>query len=339
MTSKNLKRIITYLVTIILLVLSPILILVGLIYTYPDYHAYAYSRAIQVQYNYLKETQGEERIIFVGTSSLTYGIDAQTVQDALGKTIVTFGNYGAMGNVAMLDWCEDLIQEGDIVIYMYDIYDAAMRVYFSADITLEGIYRNVEMFNKLSLENKTKVLSVLPQYLYNNISSYREKQTIPKYADINAPAFTLLNFNEKGWYSYYRSGNIMALGYEPDSVTWISPLLVKEEFTSEVNEWASSLKKKGAQVYFSYGPVNDLSRHKLSTDTLIDKFMEEWEKQIGITSINDMKDCYLPSSYFYDGNFHLNSEGAKYFTSYMIRNIETQLYGYTTYELYTPELD
>ena len=330
------KKSIIYLVTILILIISPMILLTSFVFVYPDYYEKAYSRGIVLQYNYLKETQNEDRIIFVGTSALTFGLDEQEVEDRFGKTVVSFGIYGAMGNSVIFEWSEDFIHEGDTVIFLYDIYERAMHPFFGENIVLEGTYRNIEMFSKLSSKEKAQVLAALPNYLDKCIHRYREDQRLGD----TFGAYTIDNFNEKGWFDAYRPFNRMQNGYvDEGTFTHICPDIIDEEYTAIVNKWATGLKNKGAKVLFTYGPVNELIRQAESTDEDGEAFMKEWEKQIGIESITSINENYFPSEYFYDENFHMNNEGEKFFTSYLIRKTEIALYGSTDYPLYEPKFE
>jgi hypothetical protein len=332
------KKVVSYLLIIFLAILIPFTAITGIVLLYPDYYQNSYARSLALQYNYLKETQNTQRIVFIGTSSLVFGIDVDMVEKEFKNkgynAVVLFGSYGAIGNECILDWTRKYITPGDLVIYMYDMYDYAMNPYFSSTLTIEGTFRNYEMFSDLNSRDKCQYLAHLPTYMKDNIYSYNQTKRPRQYRT----CYTITSFDEKGRLTYFRESNTMGgINKEEQTICYISPSMINPEWTSYINDWADELRENRAVVYFSYGPMDkDLCMHKDTTKESVEAFCSEWEEQIGIESINNMWDCYLPDSYFYDSVYHLNSYGAQYFTSYMIRNIEMQIYGETNYEIVIP---
>ena len=272
---------------------------------YYDAYDHSYARNVVRQYNYLKETRGEDRIVIVGTSSASFCFDAEAVEiieQALGKKIVIFGNYAIMGNTCFLDWSEDFIQEGDTVIYMYDIHEDAMYIGFSGKAALQGIYGNIEMFNKLSNENKSRLISELPGYLRENTILYRTRNTDRSTLGV----YDLSSYDERGIMTYKRVG----VGNPTKSVK-IYPEMIKSELTEYIATWVNTLRKKGASVYFRYGPTVDLAIDFNPQDECVKAFALEWKKQTTLKAMNNISEQFLGKEYFYDGTFHLNSEGAK----------------------------
>lgn len=297
---------------------------------YYDAYANAYARDIVRQYNYLKETKGEDRIVIIGTSSASFGFDSEAVkmiEEETGKKVVVFGNFGAMGNTCYLDWANNYITKKDFVVYMYDIYEAAMEISFSGNAALQGIYGNIEMFNRLSEENKCRTIAELPRYIKENMLLYRQRNTDTSTLGV----YSLESYDERGIMTYNRRGP----GTKTISVGAIYPEMVKDEFAIFVKDWANDLRDRGAKVYFRYGPVIESERVEESTSESINAFEKAWADKSSLVAMNKMEEQYLPANYFYDGSFHLNSNGAKYLASKFIYEYETIVDGHSDYPVYT----
>ena len=334
MISNKWKRTIIYILLILQLILIPLFSVLIFSYSIEDVYSYSYARVLERQYNYLKSLKDESKIIIVGTSSTSFGFDeegVQKIENRFNKKVVLFGNYAAIGNTCLLDWMEDYVKEGDIVVYMYEIYQAAMYIGFDGETAVTASYKNLTMFNNLSFENKLQYISALPTFYKNTLSH--------SISDVDSelyPWFRIAAFNENGVIIYPRLENIMEDKCELDGVVDIGEVEIKEEFASYVASWANGLRKKGASVYFRYGPIDDLSRAKGATDEKHDAFEKAWEEATTLKSVNHFKDAYISWEYFFDGNYHLNSYGDKYLASQFIYDLEETIYGYSDYPIVYP---
>lgn len=328
MNSKTaLKQVLIYLTIILIIILIPILGVISIVYSVPDAYKDDYARGLILQYNYLKETKNEDRIIIIGTSSAAFGIDGDMIANQFNKKVVIFGLYGAIGNMCMLDWADPYIHEGDIVIWLYDIYKEALSENYDPETALKAIYGNVELFNGLSKEYKKQTISALPAFIKTNI-----EYNIKNIQTGSLGVYNKQSFDERGYMIYERNGwNSSAAPIQSDNFVEID--MISDDFTNKVATWAQKQRDKKAVVYTHYGPLSMNSKGALVTDSQIDKFSEVWESKIQIKAISKLKNSYLDATLFYDGAYHLNSKGARYFTSIFIRNLETAIYGGSSYPL------
>ncbi len=334
MISNTAKKTIIYILLIIQLLLIPLFSVLIFSYSIEDVYSYSYARVLERQYNYLRDMKDESKIIIVGTSSTSFGFDeigVQKIEKYFNKKVVLFGNYAAIGNTCILDWMEDYVKEGDIVVYMYEIYDAAMYIGFDGEVAVTASYKNLTMFNNLSLENKFQYISALPKFYKNTLS-----HDISDVDDELYPWFRIKAFNENGVMIYQRLENIMEERYDPEDVAAIDKSIIKDDFATYVASWAKGLRKKGASVYFRYGLIDDLARAQVNTDEKLDEFEKAWEEATTLKPVNHLKDAYLTWEYFFDGNYHLNSYGDIHLASAFIHDLEQTIYGYSDYPILYP---
>ncbi len=334
MISNTAKKTIIYILLIIQLLLIPLFSVLIFSYSIEDVYSYSYARVLERQYNYLRDMKDESKIIIVGTSSTSFGFDeigVQKIENYFNKKVVLFGNYAAIGNTCILDWMEDYVKEGDIVVYMYEIYDAAMYIGFDGEVAVTASYKNLTMFNNLSLENKFQYISALPKFYKNTLS-----HDISDVDDELYPWFRIKAFNENGVMIYQRLENIMEERYDPEDVAAIDKSIIKDDFATYVASWAKGLRKKGASVYFRYGLIDDLARAQVNTDEKLDEFEKAWEEATTLKPVNHLKDAYLTWEYFFDGNYHLNSYGDIHLASAFIHDLEQTIYGYSDYPILYP---
>ena len=266
MISNKWKRTIIYILLILQLILIPLFSVLIFSYSIEDVYSYSYARVLERQYNYLKSLKDESKIIIVGTSSTSFGFDeegVQKIENRFNKKVVLFGNYAAIGNTCLLDWMEDYVKEGDIVVYMYEIYQAAMYIGFDGETAVTASYKNLTMFNNLSFENKLQYISALPTFYKNTLSH--------SISDVDSelyPWFRIAAFNENGVIIYPRLENIMEDKCELDGVVDIGEVEIKEEFAS-------------AGMNIPYGLLIEIKNTSDYANDGVDDYAYKWKRANG----------------------------------------------------------
>jgi hypothetical protein len=84
-----------------------------------------------------------------------------------------------------------------------------------------------------------------------------------------------------------------------------------EDFFNYVNRYVKKCERRGATVYFSYCPMNELGLSDGSDDAAISDFEEMLGDSLECEIISDIRDYVLEAGYFFDTNYHLNDAGVK----------------------------
>ena len=125
---------------------------------------------------------------------------------------------------------------------------------------------------------------------------------------------------------YERGENVMSLYYDPNTAVNLSSDILDPEFADYLNDYISYCEKKGANVYFSWCPVNEIA---ITEDTKSDERIAEFESfmqaSINCTFISNISDYILDPGYFYDTNFHLNDSGVRARTVALTRDLLLEL--------------
>lgn len=275
-----------------------------------------YYAALPLKYDRLKNVTGE-KIVVIGGSSVAFGIDTNIVKEELGKECVNFGLYAAFGLKPMLDLSQSSIGKGDIVVIAPELSSQMYSDYKGYDFLLEALEGRKDMAFELGL-------SYAPGFVDNLFSYAKESKKLNESggAKVNG-VYAKSSFDNSGNMTFVRDSNIMEELYSPDNIPQISPSIVTDSFAEMINDYTKMATKKGATVYFSFCPVNELSVEEISDDE-IDEFVDCLKEKLDCKVISSLKGHILEAGYFYDSNFHANDAGIVYNTLLLVNDIKRE---------------
>ncbi len=246
----------------------------------------------------------EEKIVLVGGSSLVFGIESEYLEKYMNMPVVNFGLYAALGTKVMLDLSKSGINKGDIVILAPELDAQTMSLYFNAETTLQATDDKPSMLLHTDSTNFGEIIS--------SMFTFASKKY--EYMNIGAPdpegVYNSKNFNEYGDLEYVRDENIMELYYDPNKEIFLDESILDDEFLDYINDYVRYCKRKGAEVYFSYCPINELALADGTDEESILNFEKELKAKLDCDVISYIEDYIMLPDYFYDSNFHLNDSGS-----------------------------
>lgn len=263
----------------------------------------------------------EPKIVVVGGSSVAFGLDSAMLEEYTGMPVVNFGLYAALGTKLMLDLSEDHINEGDIVILAPELDAQTLSLYFSASTTLRATDGAPELLLDVPFEHFFSLLGSSWDFAAEKIS-HAMNSTTPNPTGV----YNSANFNEYGDVVYdQKYENTMQLYYDPNTMIDLSPSIVSDDFIDYLNDYIAHCERRGAEVYFSYCPMNSLALTDGTTAESIDAFEKYLKNNINCTFISSAEDYILDPGYFYDTNFHLNDAGVICRTLTLTRDVLLEL--------------
>lgn len=308
---KNLLKFTVLLLMIVAIALIPLLGVYIYANNLPRSYNESYYAALPVKYDYLKSVEGE-KIVVIGGSSVAFGIDSQLVEKELGRPCVNFGLYAAFGMKVMLDLSKPYIHKGDIVVLAPEISSQMYSDYVGYDYILQAIEGRTDMALNLGTSYIPGFLSKLGDYAENT-----KKLAAGGGAAVSG-VYALSSFDNKGNMTFKRDSNIMEELYSPDNLPELTPAIVTDSFAKMINDYVKEIKKKGAKVYFSFCPLNELSVKDCDKEGFVKALREKLDCEI----IASLDDHILDYGYFYDSNFHANDAGIVYNTVLLINDLK-----------------
>lgn len=290
----------------------------------PNQYDNTYLAEFNDKYNYLSSTK-EKKIIFVGGSSLPFGLRSDLIEEEIeGYKVINFGLYATLGTKFMMDMSKVNINEGDIVVLSPELNSQTYSLYFNPTAVLQACDGFSFKYKYLSLKENLKLA-----YNYSNFSS----EKIDYYFDNTTPnpigIYRHDSFNKYGDIKVERPNNIMNNGVDSTMNITTTSELLNEDFIEYVNKYCDYVRDRGAKIYFNFSPCNELAI--ASSKATRDKFQNDLDLKIKCDLLSNIDDCIIDYRYFYDTNFHLNSSGAIYYTALIVNNLKMKL-GLSTFD-------
>lgn len=270
------------------------------------------------KYEKLKNTN-DKKIIFVGGSSLPFGLRSDIIESELEDyKVINFGLYATLGTKFMMDMSKVNISEGDIVILSPELNSQTYSLYFNPTAVLQACDGFAFKYKHLSIKDNLKLI-----YNYSDFAS----EKLSYYYENNQPdpigIYRHDSFNGYGDIKVDRKNNIMNNGYDSTMKIVTNDELLNDEFITYVNDYCDYVRNNNAKVYFNFAPCNELAVS--SSKKTRDSFQSKLDTKIKCDLLSNLDDCIIDYRYFYDTNFHLNSSGAIYYTNILIKNIKMKL--------------
>ena len=246
----------------------------------------------------------EDKIVFIGGSSVAFGLDSTLIEKYANKPVVNFGLYADIGTKFMLDLSRDGINAGDTVIISPELDEQTLSLYFDGSSTLKASDDNLKMATEArGADNAFSLLASLWNFNSEKIAELDSPLVNP------VGIYNANNFNEQGDIAKgQRYRNVMRTYYDKNKPVKLDSSIVSEDFIEYVNEYIAYCEGVGAEVYFMFCPVNDLS---VSADSDVKAFEGYMKDKINCKFLGTLADSIIDSHYFYDTNFHLNDDGVR----------------------------
>lgn len=314
---KVLLRLLKLLLLLALVVLIPMAGAGALYGMQENAYEETYYAALPLKTERLRETDGR-RVVVIGGSSVAFGIDSKLIEEELGIPCVNFGLYAAFGLKPMLDLSLKDLHKGDIVIVAPEITSQMYSSYCGYDYLLEAFETEPGALVGLGTDYYMGLMSQIPGYI-RDAKALRQKGGAPVDG-----VYALSSFDAYGDLIYPRPENIMDLGYSRDNLPEINAGIVTADFLDMINAYTRSARRKGAEVYFSFCPVNALSVSGEDAKARED-FTEALKNGLDCPILSPLNGHIMDAGFFYDSNYHLNDTGVRMNSLLLVSDVQRLL--------------
>ena len=284
----------------------PVLAVSAVVFATPSCFDETFLGEFEKKVDRLYETEGE-KIVFVGGSSLAFGLDAKLLSETLGKPVVNFGLYATLGTKVMLDYTKKAVGEGDIIVIAPEMNEQTWSLYFNAEAMWQALDGNFHDFRHIDSENYPAMLGSFWKFAASKAKYSRQALNVSGLGIYKASSFDdhgfIANNRDKDY-------NTMTGGYDAGKPITFSADMIAPDFIDYVNEFTAYAEKKGAKVYLASCPINEAAVPlDLSMDD-IDAYVTALEEAFDCEVLGSPANMIYPSGYFFDSNFHMNGAGA-----------------------------
>jgi hypothetical protein len=261
--------------------------------------------------DYLLKSVSSPRIIFLGGSNLSFGLNSKVIQDSLNLFPINTGIHGSLGLKFFIDNTINEIKEGDVVVLCPEYF----HFYKDTNIGSEELLRTI-------LDVNFKKLFFLNIYQLFDLVKY-----VPKYSLSKFFISEYYNYEEDKIYGIH-SFNV----YGDACAHWG---LKSEKFNSEkitgnlnlqafelIDNFEKLIIKKKAKLFISF-PGYQKSSFEYSRDKIYLVYKYYLKHNYRILGNPDYYS--MPDSLVFNTPYHLTKEGVAIRTNRLIFDIKRQL--------------
>lgn len=254
-----------------------------------------------------KAAQGR-RVILAGGSGAAFAVRSDLLEQELpGFHAVNLSMYAGLGSTVPLDAVKDGLREGDVVVFLPEMSEQTLSLYFGAEAMWQAADGHWDMLRWLNPEQRKAMLAQFPYFAAQKAGFYF-KGTRPQGDGI----YTRTSFNRWGDIeSDLRSHNTMPGGYDPDQPVDFSTLQPDESFLLYLNNYAHQCEEIGARFFFAFSPANSAAADASG----VEAFAQALKDRLDCDVLGTVEESLLEPGWFFDTNYHLNSAGAVVYTA------------------------
>jgi len=281
----------------------------------PDPYGKAYQRNLVRQHDYYNSLE-DNKMVFIGSSSLSFGFDLDLMEELSGKDCAILGNHFGYGLSYLMEMSKSNLKAGDIVVL--EIIEQSIDT-CGEDLLLSGIGHNYEMYRYFIPQTWGQVISYYPSYIkkalmYDLNSGY----------DPGEGPYMINSFDERGNMIYDRPECELPDPYKEDPardhiMVTFSGSPINTEFAEFVNDYIAYCEALGVKVYITLPCY--FCDAVISPEENITAYDEMLEETIHATIISKQADYIFERKYFYDNPMHCNTEGAKHRTQLLYTDL------------------
>lgn len=303
--------------------LLPFVMVAAVLFAAPAVYDDTFVGELQDKFDRLKSLDGQ-KIVVVGGSSVAFGLDSEMMEKELGCKAVNFGLYADLGTKLMMELSRTAVNEGDVFILAPEISSQTLSLYLNAETALQAMDGRYSMLIKTDVKDTSSYIGASWKTAGAKLN-YLINGSRPQ----NSGAYKKENFNQYGDNIYDRPynelngfGSPINLNFQADFTDNVSSDY--EEFIEYINDYTDYVRSKGAEVYFSFPPMNELAINAANGESDITEFYKNLCLSLKCKVISNIYDYILDDGYFFDSEFHLNNSGVTVRTVKLIDDIKRE---------------
>lgn len=261
------------------------------------------------------ERINEPKIILVGNSNLSFGMNSAKIEKAMGMPVVNLGLHGGLGNAYLEQIAKLNINEGDIVIVCHSSYSDTDEI-SDPELAWIAYDYNDSLWPIIRKKDYNAMLKGYPSYL-------RDSYLLWFFHNGNLDSgdcYSRNAFNEYGDVAYKPGeGQMDVVDYfqkTPIPLPDINDICV-----NRMNELNKYCREKGATLVvggypIAYGVYSEYTRKDF------EDFQAQLEAALDCEIISNYTDYFYPYDYFYNTYLHLNDKGTEARTAQLILDLK-----------------
>ncbi len=278
----------------------------------PD-HYFAGSR-LQLE---LLKTTPSPRIILVGGSNVSFGIDAELMQQTLGIPVINDGLHAGLGVVPLRE-LQEYLRAGDIVIISLEYHLFSSHNVMDGDLAflsdwIEYSPERIQYLSEPWRQAPALYATMLQRKVNREVNTYLFGGSLNELRNV----FVGTQYNSNGDFIGHLDQDSTPprrITSEPYPVS-----LARQEIFVFLEDFYQIARARGAEVFFE-APASRMRNCKTTGEASVMSFFETFVKRTSIPVLTALGDVCMPDKYFFDTAYHLNAEGRELRTRRLITN-------------------
>ncbi len=253
------------------------------------------------------------RLILVGGSNLSFGINSQIIKDSLNLNPINTGIHAAIGLKYMMDDVLDHIRAGDIVIIAPEYQQFYSNYAYGGEELLRIVFDvDRESLDSLDLNQWLNILPYFPRFSLSKLkpSEYFFQQS----SEIGV--YERRSFNKYG--DVYVHWNLQPQEVQPGGK---GPKNINKNIIKEMTDFREKVLKKGAVLYITFPGFKDSSFENHQENIF---YIEKSLIENNFVLLGSPERYKMPDNLLYDTPYHLNKEGVDLRTQRLIEDLKNQ---------------
>lgn len=261
--------------------------------------------------NELLKNVGGERIIFVGGSNLSFGLNSEVFEDSLGLHPVNTAIHAGIGLITMLDNTIRFIKKGDIVVvcpeYEQFFGDQGYGINGPELLITTNVYGLSNIFS-LRPKQQIGVLKFLPKYALSKLKLWENFYTPSPYeiyarTSFNKYGDAVAHWGQSAIPVFPAEG--LGKNFNPDMI-------------AELENFHNKVISKGARCYFSFPSIQSQSFKNCKPQ--IDYLASQMSKT-SIRVLGYPERYAFPNEMIFNTIYHLTKKGVDLRTAYLLEDL------------------
>lgn len=254
------------------------------------------------------------RIILIGGSNLSFGINCQMIKDALNINLINSGIHANIGLIYMMSNSLQYIRKGDIVILVPEyqqFYGDYAYGNEGEELTRTIFDVNISKIDLLNFKQIINVIKVLPKYSFS-------KFKVNEYFGLKeSKIYSVNSFNNYG--DAYMHWGLKKEDFKPfDHIVGN----LNQEVFKEIKEFQTKIVKRKAVMFISYPgyQYTSFQNSKNNIKQIVNQFY-----RYNFNRIGSPEEYMIPDSLMFNTPYHLQKKGVDFRTNLLIYHIKQQL--------------
>lgn len=270
--------------------------------------------AAQIDKNIMLEFDTlDSRIIFIGGSNATFGINSEIISEVFSKRVVNYSLHAGFGLNFILNKAEDFIKSGDLIIlsleYQYFFDNYAFGEEILAWYLVNGSFKDLSCltFKQLTVQFPNIIRMLTHKIQLTKTSSGNE-------------LYSRKNFNEYGDF----------IGHLDRNINTENKILAHDMTNSKLNEktlsrlvcFSENVKNRNASLFISFPSIQNETylKNLIQIDEVYKALLSN-----ELILIDEPSDNTFSDSLLFDSPYHLNWQGRKIRTKNLITNLNKRI--------------